>query len=33
MLINAGYEIKPEYFIDKYNIPIIGKKQSEDFFA
>lgn len=33
MLINAGFEIKPEYFIDKYNIPIIGKKQQEDFFA
>lgn len=31
MLISGGYEIDPKYFIEKYNIPIIGKRQS-DFF-
>lgn len=28
MIINGGYEIDPKYFSEKYNIPIIGKKQS-----
>ena len=27
MLVNGGYEIDPQYFIDKYGIPIIGKKE------
>jgi hypothetical protein len=25
MLLNAGYEIEPEYFAEKYNIPITGR--------
>jgi hypothetical protein len=41
MLVNAGYEIDPQYFIDKYGIPIIGKRKDktslsaghDDFFA
>lgn len=28
MLVNGGYEIDPQYFIDKYGIPIIGKKEA-----
>jgi phage gp29-like protein len=27
MLVNGGYDIDPQYFIDKYGIPIIGKKE------
>ncbi len=26
MLLNNGYEVEPKYFVDKYNIPISGKK-------
>jgi hypothetical protein len=29
MLLNNGYEIEPKYFVDKYNIPITGKKAAE----
>jgi hypothetical protein len=29
MLLNNGYEIEPKYFVDKYNIPITGKKAPE----
>lgn len=29
MLVNAGYEIDPQYFIDKYGIPIIGKRKDK----
>lgn len=32
MLLNAGYEIDSQYFIDKYNIPIIARNK-QDFFA
>ena len=28
MIINGGYDIDPKYFIDKYGIPIIGKRQA-----
>ena len=28
MILNGGYEIDPKYFADKYNIPIIGKKEN-----
>ncbi len=27
MLLNGGYDIDPQYFIDKYSIPIIGKSE------
>jgi hypothetical protein len=27
MLLNAGYEIPPSYFTDRYNIPISGKRE------
>ena len=27
MILNAGYDVDPKYFIDKYNIPITGKKK------
>ena len=39
MLVNGGYDIDPQYFIDKYGIPVIGKKEpmqlkaEDDFFA
>lgn len=26
MIINGGYDIDPKYFVDKYNIPILGKR-------
>ena len=29
MLINGGYEIDPQYFIDKYSIPITGKSEPD----
>ena len=29
MLINGGYDIEPQYFIDKYSIPIIGKSEPD----
>lgn len=32
MLLNAGYDIDPQYFIDKYNIPIL-ERTKQDFFA
>lgn len=32
MLLNAGYEIDAQYFIDKYNIPI-SSRSKQDFFA
>lgn len=34
MLLNAGYEIDPQYFADKYGVPILGKKEitPESFF-
>lgn len=28
MIINGGYDIDPQYFVDKYGIPIIGKRQA-----
>ena len=28
MLLNAGYEIDPQYFSDKYGVPITGKRQA-----
>ncbi|MDR0677685.1 MAG: DUF935 domain-containing protein [Holosporaceae bacterium] len=31
MLLTAGYEIEPDYFIEKYNIPIIGKREIQPF--
>jgi hypothetical protein len=27
MLLTAGYEIEPEYFIEKYNIPVTGRRE------
>jgi phage gp29-like protein len=27
MLLTAGYEIEPNYFIEKYNIPITGRRE------
>ncbi len=40
MLLNAGYEIEPKFFAEKYNVKITGKKKQEttpplanDFFA
>ena len=27
MLLNGGYDIDPQYFIDKYSIPITGKSE------
>jgi phage gp29-like protein len=33
MLLNAGYEIDPQYFADKYNIPLSGKRETaQNFF-
>lgn len=29
MLLNGGYEIDPQYFIDKYSIPITGKSEPD----
>ena len=29
-LLVEHYDIDPQYFIDKYNIPIIGVKKKED---
>lgn len=29
MLINGGFDIDPQYFIDKYSIPITGKSQPD----
>jgi hypothetical protein len=31
MLLTSGYEIEPSYFIEKYNIPITGKKEPQPF--
>lgn len=28
MLVNGGYEIEPKYFIDKYGIPITGRREA-----
>jgi hypothetical protein len=33
MLLSAGYDIDVKYFVEKYNIPILGKKEQQDFFA
>jgi phage gp29-like protein len=27
MLLSGGYEIEPKYFIDRYNIPITGRRE------
>jgi hypothetical protein len=32
MMLSSGYEIEPEYFVEKYNIPITGKKDPTSFF-
>jgi phage gp29-like protein len=32
MLLSSGYEIEPEYFVEKYNISITGKKEATFFF-
>jgi len=32
MLLTAGYEIEPTYFVERYNIPITGKKETTNFF-
>jgi hypothetical protein len=32
MLLNANYDIDPQYFIDKYNIPITGRREQQNFF-
>ena len=31
MLINGGYDIDPKYFVEKYNIPIIGRREPSFF--
>ena len=30
MLLSAGYEIDPQYFVDKYGVPIKGRKQIDN---
>jgi hypothetical protein len=29
MLLNGGYEIDPKYFVDKYNVAITGKRETQ----
>lgn len=30
MLVNGGYDIDPKYFVDKYNIPVLGKLKMDN---